>query len=90
MLSKKQLEDATNCIEGRCEKCTCYKGNWECYATNYEVAADALALYEILEKLEWILAHDNYGEDINLCPDCGKERHEGHAKSCELEKLLGR
>lgn len=40
-------------------------------------------LREVLERLGWIGA-------TRWCPSCGKFEHEGHAKHCELARLLGR
>jgi len=85
MLSEKQLRDAAKCSELKCHTCKANLGKGDC---SVPIAQTALALADMLKRLEWILARDKYGEHITRCPDCGEEREEGHAVGCELAKIL--
>ena len=90
MLSKKQLEDAARCLRTfTCSGCAA-KHQRDCNMPDCvsNAARTALAYRAMLERLEWILARDKYGEYITRCPDCGEEREKGHAKSCKLAELL--
>jgi len=80
MLTKKHLQDASNCEKMKCKKCSmndvCYETVFSC--TN-ALAQTALAYREMLERLEWVAAE---------CPICGRIDYLGHAPDCELAKLL--
>ena len=82
MLTKKQLQDASNCEKMKCKKCSM---NDVCYETVFSftnaLAQTTLAYREMLERLEW-------DEIDGTCPCCGNFEKHGHTDDCEIGKLL--
>lgn len=92
MLTKRQLEDAAECLarfhERTCGQCSCNKfryGYVGSYGCTENAAKTALAYREMLERLEWIEHKDWL---VECCPFCKKGKNQGHAPDCELAKLL--
>ena len=87
MLTKKQLEDAAECLarfhERTCIQCSCSKfhyGYVGAYGCAENAAQTALAYREMLEQLEW--TNNDY------CPICRQYKVNGHAADCKLAALL--
>lgn len=78
MLSKKQLEDAAECMSHDCESCGVREFAGGC--CQIATAQTALAYREMLERLEWV--------DNDYCPICWQYKANGHANDCELAALL--
>jgi hypothetical protein len=90
MLTKRQLEDAAECLarfhERTCGQCSCNKfryGYVGSYGCTENAAQTALAYREMLERLEWV---DNGG--AQECPWCQNSKGAGHSDDCELAALL--
>ena len=89
MLSRKQLEDAAKCDdegEMMCTDCSCDGGSEHACNTTVKAAETALALADMLKRLEWVKCPGH--EDILFCPHCGALQMYGHTKDCELAALL--
>ena len=100
MLTKKQLEDAAECLarfhEKTCGQCSCNKfryGYVGSYGCTENAAQTALAYRELAEKrgdmlkrLEWSGQKGNYIADE--CPVCRNARYQGHKPDCEIAALL--
>lgn len=82
MLTRKQLEDLKDCdIDKDCEGCSCFG---VCMAADNEAAQTALALADMLKRLEWV--PDEIGG--HSCLICGGTKAGGHMEGCELAALL--
>ena len=94
MLTKKQLEDAAECLtqfhKKTCGQCSCNKfryGYVGSYGCTENTAQTALAYREMLKELEWCsIDYENRTE--SCCPVCGGWQKEGHIDDCELAALL--
>lgn len=88
LLTKKQLEDASRCGEFEsCADCSCYVNCKKHVCTEELLAQTALALYEMVIKMQWKGIHSwNYQE--RGCPMCGGTQFMGHEPACELANLL--
>ena len=91
MLTKKQLEDASACRQhNECctepnRRCALSQNGEVCdYPQIEQLAQTALACRTMLEKVEW---SGEFG-GIGHCPICFSSEKQGHAKDCELGKLL--
>jgi hypothetical protein len=78
MLTKRQLEDAAECMSHDCESCGVREFAGGC--CQIASAQTALAYREMLERLEW---ECNY-----TCKICNGNKHTGHKPDCELAALL--
>lgn len=92
MLTKRQLEDAAECLarfhERTCGQCSCNKfryGYVGSYGCTENAAQTALAYREMLERLEW---HNRHSQGESYCPVCFYHKSHGHANDCELAALL--
>jgi hypothetical protein len=95
MLTKKQLEDAAECLarlhERTCGQCSCNKfryGYVGSYGCTENAAQTALAYREMLERLEWSLKQELLKNYRHYCPICERNKLVGHAADCELAALL--
>ena len=83
MLTKKQLEDAAECMSHDCESCGVREFAGGC--CQIATAQTALAYREMLERLEWAgLTNSN----CYYCVICGRRKEKGHQPDCELAALL--
>jgi hypothetical protein len=78
MLTKRQLEDAAECMSHDCESCGVREFAGGC--CQIATAQTAIAYRVMLERLEWV--------DNDYCPICGQYKANGHANDCELAALL--
>jgi hypothetical protein len=95
MLSRKQLEDAARCVyKDNCFSCCMreYRNKSCCADKCVEAAAQtALALADMLKRLEWSSMNDVSRPGYltnNNCPICMRHRDQGHTEECELAALL--
>ena len=99
MLTKRQLEDAAECLarfhERTCGQCSCNKfryGYVGSYGCTENAAQTALAYRELAEKRRLMLKRLEWkGYDIIVeacCPICHNREEEGHEEGCELAALL--
>jgi len=87
MLTKKQLEDAAECMSHDCESCGVREFAGGC--CQIATAQTALAYRVMLERLEWSgLSGYSTDKPIWYCVVCGRRKEKGHAADCELAKLL--
>ena len=89
MLTKRQLEDAAECMSHDCESCGVREFAGGC--CQIATAQTALAYREMLERLEWSnrIPLMNYLPVYeHHCPLCGWHEFNGHAPDCELAALL--
>jgi cell division protein FtsB len=89
-LNRKELEALAACPERR----TCYQCLLEedCKRCNTRVwsntAKTALALADMVERLEWSLKQELLKNYRHYCPICERNKLVGHAADCELAALL--
>ena len=83
MLTKRQLEDAAECMSHDCESCGVREFAGGC--CQIATAQTAIAYREMLERLEWVHTDNTYAV---YCPICGWEKSCGHKPDCKLASLL--
>ena len=81
MLTRRQLEDLSKCGYIHCANCSCAP---ICEGAEMKSARTALALADMLKRLEWC----NDGAEFGKCHVCGVFDVEGHKPDCELAALL--
>ena len=89
MLTKRQLEDAAECMSHDCESCGVREFAGGC--CQIATAQTALALAKMLRRLEWsnripLMRYLPVYE--HRCPLCGWPEFNGHAPNCELGNML--
>ena len=81
MLTYKQIKDASECCGKSCNECSCFSDKAGCAATSDEMPNTALALADMVLKL-----NKQREENGLCCRECGEAY--GHKPDCELVKLL--
>jgi hypothetical protein len=81
MLTKRQLEDAAECMSHDCESCGVREFAGGC--CQIATAQTAIAYRVMLERLEWV-----YNGGAQECPWCQNSKGAGHSDDCELAALL--
>lgn len=85
MLTRKQLEDASECRKiNYCGKCLVQTGS-DSQTCVEQAAQTALVLADMLKRLEWVPSGG-----VKQCPCCGVYDWQAHKPDCELAELLRR